>query len=309
MKKTIHFTFLMSFLAGILTAQLPNGGFETWNTMGAYENPAGWATLNNTTATFSLFTATKATPGNPGNAYLKLTSKTINGSVVPGIAVSGKLDSMTRMPLSGIPFTQRPAAFAGKWQHMIYGSSQGSIMVLLTKWNATSSVRDTIAHGLQGLSGMAMNWANFSFNLSYMDSLQYPDSCIIVLRSSGSNPTNNDYLWTDNLAFTGTVAVAPPVDPPNLVGLKETAKGDMNFSLFPNPANGQVTINYIQTSGEKICIQITDVTGKLIKEIVPANTVNGKNSCILITDGIPKGNYMVTIRSDTYKTSKKLIVE
>lgn len=309
MRITLHFAFLISLVTGTIAAQIPNSGFETWNNMGAYENPASWGTMNNTTATFSLFTATKATPGSPGNAYLKLTSKTINGSVVPGVAVCGKLDTVSKMPISGVPYTQRPAAFAGKWQHMIYGSSQGSIMVLLTKWNTTSNTRDTIAHGLQGLSGMAMSWANFSFNLAYMDSLHYPDSCIIVLRSSGSNPTNNDYLWTDNLAFTGTVAIyTPPIDP-NPVGLKETAEKNMDFILFPNPSSGQVTISYNIVSSENLSVQIIDIAGKLIQEIFPVTSITGKNTVSITTIGMPKGNYTVVIRSNNSTTSKKLLIE
>lgn len=180
-------------------AQIPNPGFENWTTVGSYEIPDNWGTMNHTTATYSVYTATKATPGSPGASYLKLTSKTTGTSVTNGIAVSGKLDTVNMLPKSGFAFTQRPASFSGKWQHMIYGSSQGSVKVITTKWNSMMNMRDTIAHAEQTLGGMVMNWANFSMNLMYMDSLNYPDSCIIVLQSSGSNPTNNDYLWVDNL--------------------------------------------------------------------------------------------------------------
>jgi len=294
------------FSAAVI-AQIPNAGFENWTTVGTYENPDGWSTLNNKTATQSMFTATKGTPGSPGNSYLKLTSKTVGASVVPGIAVSGKLDTMSMMPVSGVSYTMRPATFSGKWQHMIYGSSQGSIMVLLTKWNATQNMRDTIAHGMLGLAGMAMSWANFSFNLTYMDSLHYPDSCIIVLKASGSNPTNNDYLWVDNLAFAGSVAVyTPPID---TTGLTEISKNNLNISMFPNPSNGQITINFDLISTEKTSIQIVDITGKLVKEIAPANLVAGKNTVSIVTSGMSKGNYTVVIRSNNSTNSKKLVVE
>src|SRR5262249_28300307 len=152
-----------------------------------------WSTLNNTTTMGGVYTCTKASPGVPGSYYMQLTSKTILSTVVNGMAVCGTLDSMTMQPTGGFPFNQRPAAFNGKWQHMIFGSSQGSVSVTLTRWDASSSSRVVVATAAQTLSGMAMSWANFTINFNYMDG-NYPDSCIIVLMASGANPTNNDYL-------------------------------------------------------------------------------------------------------------------
>jgi hypothetical protein len=303
-----NFILLVSalFISATAIAQIPNAGFENWTSMGMYDNPNGWSTLNNKTAGQSMFTATKGTPGSPGSSYLKLTSKTIGASVVPGIAVCGKLDSMSMMPISGVPYTQRPATFTGKWQHMIYGSSQGSVMVLLTKWNATQSMRDTIAHGLQGLSGMAMSWANFSFNLSYMDSLQYPDSCIIVLRSSGSNPTNNDYLWADNLAFTGSVAIVQATV--STVGLSENTKNDVAFAIYPNPTQDQITINYNLGSDQKVSLQIIDASGKIVKDIQATNAL-GANVLTIETSKLAKGIYSLQLKTNNSVESKRVVIQ
>lgn len=306
MKKNILPTLLLAGFATTALAQIPNNSFENWTSMGTYDLPDNWATLNNKTAVQALFTATKATPGNPGNSYLKLTSKTINGSVVPGVAVCGKMDTVTMLPKSGFPFSQRPASLGGKWQHMIYGSSQGSIMVLLTRWNATTSTRDTVAHGLQGLSGMAMSWAGFSFNLTYMDSLHNPDSCTIVLRASGSAPTNNDYLWVDGLAFTGTVALASP---PNLVGLNENLAPLSHVSVFPNPANEQVGVSFELTQSQLITIRVSDLNVKLIREKIFSDTQSGLNSVTFDTRKLSRGVYVLTITGDRLKHTSKFVIE
>ena len=306
MKKILRFALIaLPFLANSIYAQIPNGGFETWNSMGAYENPASWATMNNTTSTFSLFTATKATPGSPGSAYLKLTSKTINGSVVPGVAVCGKLDTITKQPISGVPYTQRSATFGGKWQHMIFGSSQGSVKVLLTKWNTTLNKRDTIASAGQTLAGMAMSWANFSMNLTYNDSLNYPDSSIIVLRSSGANPTNNDYLWVDNLAFSGTVAV---YQPPVTTGIHDHSGSEaISFNIFPNPAKDYITINLTSAmTNNNITVHITDIAGKEVRKLV---FTTGMNSLSVKIEGLEKGIYALTIRSDNSTGTSRLLIE
>lgn len=234
-------TLFLALNFSSLLAQIPNAGFENWSTVGSYMNPDNWSTLNNTTATYSLFTATKATPGNPGTAYLKLTSKTINGSVVNGIAVSGKLDTITLKPKSGFPYTQRSSTFAGKWQHMIYGASQGNVSVLLSRWNTALGRRDTVASAAVTLAGMAMSWSNFGMSLNYVDSLHYPDSCLIVLQASGTAPTNNDYLWIDGLALSGTVAIVSSTV--NTVGLEKNNLSDADFVIYPNPSENTLHIS------------------------------------------------------------------
>ena len=147
MKKSILSFIAATTISVTAFAQIPNSSFENWTAVGTYSVPNGWGTLNNTTTLAGVYTATKGTPGSPGNSYLKLTSKTVGTGVVNGIAVSGVLDSMTMMPKSGFAYNMRPANFTGKWQHMIYGSSQGSIKVTLTRWDTGTNMRMPVASG------------------------------------------------------------------------------------------------------------------------------------------------------------------
>lgn len=287
-------------------AQIPNPGFENWTTVGSYDIPDSWSTMNNTTATYSVYTATKGTPGSPGSSYLKLTSKTTGSFVTKGIAVSGKLDTVTMLPKSGFAFNQRPATFSGKWQHMIYGSSQGSVKVLATKWNSMMNVRDTIAHAEQTLSGMAMSWANFSMNMMYMDSLNYPDSCIIVLQASGANPTNNDYLWVDNLAFTGTVAVSTNTG--STVGIKEVQNATGNLSLFPNPASDFVQITLPVNTTQSVAVEIYDVNGRLVYSKLK-EAVSGELKEKVEVKDFPKGTYLLKVVGKDISATRKIVIE
>ncbi|MBI1836487.1 MAG: hypothetical protein HYR91_04405 [Flavobacteriia bacterium] len=173
MKKKIFSFVIGTLLSTSLFAQIPNNGFENWTSMGSYSNPDGWATLNDVTAASSVYTATKGTPGNVGASYLKLTSKTVGPTVVNGIAVSGTINPTTMQPSAGFPYTGQPVSLTGKWQHMIFGSSQGSVSVTLTKWNTTTNQRDIVASGSQTLSGMAMSWASFTINLNYVSGSRY----------------------------------------------------------------------------------------------------------------------------------------
>jgi hypothetical protein len=247
-KKITIFASALMFSALISEAQsIPNAGFETWDNMGTYSNPNGWATMNNTTTLASVYTAEMGTPGSPGTSYLKLTSKTTPLGVANGIAVSGKLDSTTQMPVSGFAYTMRPASLDGSWQHMIFGSSQGSISVSFSKWNTSTMMRDVIGTGSVTLSGMAMSWATFSIPITFTTA-GMPDSCIIVMKASGASPANNDYLWVDNLSFKVTPA-----------GINDVTTID--YSVYPNPVSDILQL-MTKVDVNEICV--FDISGKMV---------------------------------------------
>lgn len=296
MKKTFLSLTAVLLTSASLFAQIPNNGFENWTAVGTYSVPNGWGTLNNTTTLAGIYTATKGTPGSPGTSYLKLTSKTIATSVVNGIAVSGVLDSMTMTPKSGFAFNQRPASFTGKWQHMIYGTSQGSILVTLTRWDSGTNMRIPVASGSVTLSGMAMAWANFSIPLTYADG-NNPDSCIIVLKASGSAPTNNDYLWVDNLAFAGTVT-----------GLKNQESFFSDVFVFPNPSAETININLNLKSAQKVSVELIDMTGKVVvtKDL---GILQGDTKQAININGISKGTYVLKVVAEKGTEVRKIIIE
>jgi hypothetical protein len=263
--------------------------------MGSYENPDSWGTMNNTTAPASVYTATKGTPGNPGNSYLKITSKTIGPAVVNGIAVSGKLDSTTMLPKSGFAYSIRSANFTGKWQHMIYGTSQGGITVLLTQWNTSLNKRDTIAIGNQTLSGMAMSWATFTIPLTYL-SANNPDSCIIFLRASGANPTNNDYLWVDNLSFSGINSV------------ESNDHAIKNLTVFPNPSVDRINLCFELNEAQNVSLELADLTGKIVffKNL---GLIQGIKNETISTNSLAKGTYFIKLNTDKGTQTQKIVVD
>jgi hypothetical protein len=286
--------FFLFVLYNKFQAQIPNNGFENWTNMGTYSNPDGWGNNNNTTALAGVFTVTKGTPGNPGTGYLKLTSKTIGISLVNGIAVSGVFDSITQSAKSGFPFNQRPAQFTGKWQHMIYGSSQGSITVLLTRWDVTTGSRINVGIATHTLVGMAMSWANFIIPINYNDGSN-PDTCIITLKASGNNPTNNDYLWVDDLAFTGTVV---GIDDDNTLG--------KNLILYPNPTKEEIHFTLIQS--QHISFELIEISGKIV--LTENYGLARENEPINIPlTNIKAGNYILRIIGEKETVIRKIIIE
>lgn len=275
------------------SAQIPNFSFENWTSMGAYNNPTGWGTMNNTTKALSVYTATKGTPGAAGAAYLKLTSMKVGTAVVNGIAVSGILDSISMKPKSGFAYNQKPTALVGKWQYM--ASNAGSITIEFTRWNSTTKMRETIGSGSKTLTGMAMSWASFSIPITYTG-VGAPDSCIIVLKASGTAPVADDYLWVDNLELTGA---------PTSIVKNDNAN---SYTLYPNPGNGIITLDFDIPNSKQTIIQLVDVTGKIIlSEMV--NLAAGVSRKTLDVSELTKGCYFIkTICNETIET-KKLIIQ
>ncbi len=295
MKKSILSIVAIATLSTTF-AQIPNASFETWTTVGSYETPDGWSTMNPTTNVASVYTATKGSPGNVGSYYLKLTSKTVGPTVVNGVAVSGVIDPVTMQPKSGFAYTGQPVSLTGKWQHMIMGSSQGSVSAMLTKWNSTTHQRETIATATQTLSGMAMSWSSFIINFTYTSS-NVPDSAIILLAASGSAPTNNDYLYVDGLAFTGSVAGLPTI-------------GSINSSInvFPNPTSDIVKVEINGSASKTATIELLDMKGAVIssKEV---EVMNGTVLHTIDAKGLSKGQYIVKITSSEAVEERKIVIE
>jgi len=280
-------------LAGSVFCQIPNNGFEAWTNTGNFQTPDNWDNLNSVTYNSSIYTCVKGVPGYTGSAYLFLNSQTIPGKgVVPGVAVSGKIDTLTYKPISGFPFALRPQYLSSYVQYMPSDPADSSnIKVLLTKWNSSLLQRDTVAIGSSYFNGMAHSWFSNGTLLSYMSG-ENPDSAMIVISSSSSVPKNGSYIYVDNLQFVG-----------NVVGISENNSNGNKISVFPNPSNEEINIDLYFEPDRASCLLIYDLNGKLIHEV----TELSKSNLINVSQWI-KGIYTIQIKSNNQFINKKLTI-
>ncbi len=80
-----------------------------------------------------------------------------------------------------------------------------------------------------------------------------------------------------------------------------------NFSIFPNPNNGNFTIKFDSGSNAKINISVNDLQGRKVLEKKYINS--GFFSENLQLDNVQKGIYLVTIKDGEKQIIKKIIVE
>lgn len=113
-------------------------------------------------------------------------------------------------------------------------------------------------------------------------------------------PNNPDY----NLGRL----VGSPCD--TLTSVAEISKDDFNFSISPNPSNGNFKINYqlpqSASGGKKSTLQIFDVTGK---EVYNQTLQQEKNFEFINVKNLSNGIYLCKISTDNFIATKKLIIQ
>lgn len=295
--KTLLFSLLFSGIVSAAIAQIPNAGFENWTSMGPYDNPDRWGNLNQKTASSGVFTVAMGTSAPAsGIAYAKLTTKSINGIVTPGIIVSGEIDTLTLRPLSGFPFNLKPEKLKGKWQFMGYGTDAATIAAWLTKWNATTQSRDTVASLTTTTTGMLHTWGSFSLPFVYRNSLT-PDTAVIMISSSGKAPVKNSFIWVDDLVFEGDVTSVPD---------KEQTAG---ITVYPNPASTYLRINLFSSRDDVAKITLSDNIGNQVLDLSKEITY-GSNQVMLDLDSgrIRSGMYFLRVKTTSGDSTRKVII-
>jgi hypothetical protein len=297
MKKLLYLSlFLLVFYPGL--AQIPNAGFENWTNMGTYDIPDHWGNLNPSTTTYGVFTVAKgvSAPAS-GLAYAKLTTKGVGTAIVPGIIVSGQLDTTTLRPLSGFAYSDRPEKLKGKWQFMGYGTDAATIGAWLTKWNNLTLQRDTIATLYTTTTGMLHTWGTFSFPFEYRTSSN-PDTAVIMISSSGKAPVKYSFIWVDDLSFEG-----------NVTGIESKEQLANIVSVYPNPASTYLDISITSQKGERGRIMLIDNIGNQVIERFEEISA-GSNHIILDLDSnrIHSGMYFLQVQTTEGTMVRKIII-
>lgn len=80
--------------------------------------------------------------------------------------------------------------------------------------------------------------------------------------------------------------------------MEENLAGNINYRLFPNPANYQaINLEYELDLSEEIEISIFDNFGKIVKEINNIPSGFGKHTVVIDISGLPSGLYLCRLKS------------
>jgi hypothetical protein len=91
-----------------------------------------------------------------------------------------------------------------------------------------------------------------------------------------------------------------------IIGVKTSANSKSFLSIFPNPTNGQVSINASVNGNEKVTINIIDVTGK---QVLSQQRVFSAIAPISINlSPLGKGTYIIQLIANGYFASEKVVI-
>lgn len=92
-------------------------------------------------------------------------------------------------------------------------------------------------------------------------------------------------------------------------GIKGNAATTTEFSLFPNPATDNATVNFNIANASDVSIEVIDITGKVVKTVSLNNVAAGANSAELNVAGFAAGIYSVAVKTNDSSVTKKLVIK
>ncbi len=140
--------------------------------------------------------------------------------------------------------------------------------------------------------GDASLWKHFSVNIS---SAYNQSEVRFKFEFTGGDYGNEFFM--DNLNLTGVG-----------VGIPETGNSKTFVGLFPNPAQDNTNVQLSLVENEHLEINLTDVNGRLIKQIVNDDFSSGEHTVPFSTSGISPGIYFVTVYDGNSRQVRKLAI-
>ncbi len=272
-------------------AQLPNFGFENWETKTFngtnYQDPQGWYTLNMLKA-FGFEESTFET----SNAKVGSKAVMLESMLGPTTSIPGLLTVQNIIGINGLPdieknrvaFNGRPNSILFWYQAFPEPKDANIVFMLLTKW--IDGNRDTIGFASFEMDSNVSSYTEANVPFVYVSDLT-PDSMSFIASSSrdGFSPIAGSLFMLDDLKLTYSNSVHE--------------HSQSQLTLFPNPCKETLYINGLI---EEANFTIYDLTGNLVKEgATVASKVYGLNQ-------LASGNYILKLSSKQSNSFHRIII-
>jgi hypothetical protein len=266
--------YILLAALGITTAakaQIPNSDFENWTTVGNYEDPDGWATLNFLSVPNGHTNCSKSTDHVFGGNYsMKVTNNTSldQSQGGNGVVATGGID----YPFEpAFPVSENPTALTFYYKTEMFNGDSGQVVVVM--FNQGSIISQ---HG-EALPP-ATSWTPYVLD---MDVTGTADSATIILFSyapEGPNDVHlgNSSIWVDHLNWNTLIS-----------GVDDQEQALNSIGLYPNPTKDVLTINNLETGD---VLAVYNITG--------AEMMDGKASSSTFqfeTTSLAKGMYVLRV--------------
>lgn len=276
MKKIFLLITLFVSTSLLMKAQIPNPSFENWDTIDNLCNR--WFSLNDA---FGFTNTSRENVSVDGNYSIGLASLSVPGfGIVPGLATTGALNTITNTIEGGYATTERPDSLIGYVIENTLVGDTSSILVIVTHHGTTSQ---EIGRGGIRFTGVNSGFRRFSFPINYTSALSTDSILIIMTAGSLSSTSAGSTLKVDKLSYypaTGTgIEVAN----------KQTIEIYQTTDLIK-----------LENVAENSHIQLVDMNGKIRSE----------NQSSINTSTLSNGMYFIQISHPNFETyTKKLLIQ
>ena len=94
--------------------------------------------------------------------------------------------------------------------------------------------------------------------------------------------------------------------PNSALSTNEMNSNNLKTSVYPNPTNGEVNVDFVLEDSSNVTLQLTSIQGQVIKE-VKLNGLSGSQTTTLNLSNEASGLYFVTITTDTESFTAKVM--
>lgn len=95
---------------------------------------------------------------------------------------------------------------------------------------------------------------------------------------------------------------------PDVADYRLTPDDDNLISIAPSPFREQTTLSYTLDKNEKVQLDVFDLSGRKVVELVKGNQAKGKYSAIFEANGNPAGSYLVRLVVGDKLYTKQVVI-
>lgn len=293
MKRTTYlFTLLLGATTSPLFAQIPNAGFETWDSLTLVNNiriynPTDWNSSNIDLVSLNgTQTVEMTTDAHSGNYAVKLTSSLDDQQLQATYLYSGYNigDGPSDPNADKFPLQGRINGFEGYYKYIPQVEDSFRVFLALYR-NGQYLGQSFMVKGIP-----ADTYTKFWWPVNFPASIPAPDSAKFIIEPSIFDDIEGSVLYIDDLNITYGFATAT----------NETAKKP-EITVFPNPATDEMTLlgyNPKRPYGYRL----SGMDGKMIRE---GNLTDDTISVNFLESGL----YILTLTDEEGQITKHKFVK
>lgn len=277
--------------------QIPNTGFENWTTVGSYENPTGWATMN-PYATGPFYSCTKSTdhyPTSVGNYSIRLENNTsltqMTGSY--GMAVTNAFDYPFK---PAFPIVDHPNKLCGYYKYNSINNDSMFVRIVLFQ-------KGVVVNYFTFINGNSTStWKSFTLPMTYSSA----DSATLYFSAFWPNtptdgPNGNSVLYIDNLSFDKLITSLPLTS-------RELPSNYILTQNYPNPFNPTTKIKFGLPKKSIVKLTVYDILGREVSTLVNQDLEAGYHEVKFNAGNLSSGVYFYQLRTGPFVETKKLLL-